>query len=149
MDRTLVHQIMTTDLISIERHLNIDVALELMHAHSVRRLPVVGPGMRLIGILTEKDVRIALPRALPAGMAASSYEELAPEIPTVGDVMAPYVYTLQPDQTVAHAAEQMANHKISGLPVVDNHKLVGIVTEYDIFRFVVAICADREARHAA
>ncbi|MCB0217965.1 MAG: CBS domain-containing protein [Caldilineae bacterium] len=154
MEDLLVRDIMTTDLISIDRHLKVAQALELMHAEGVRRLPVVVPGDRLVGIITEKDARLALPRVAEAGGLGGydglSYEGLhASEPPSVQDVMSHYVHTLTPNRSVAHAAELLAAHRISGLPVVEEGRLVGIVTAYDIYRLVADALVRPRVRAAA
>lgn len=135
MDQTLVRELMTTDIISIERQLKITQALEIMRAQNVRRLPVISRVGRLEGMITLNDVRIALPKGATA-IGDPVYGAVVEETPLVGEVMTDYVQTICPDKTVADAAKMMAVHKISGLPVVLDRKVIGIITESDIFRFV-------------
>ncbi len=131
MDRTTVRQLMTTDLVTITKELKCDVAIELMRSNNVRRLPVVGSGDRLIGILTINQAEIAMPK----GTSFWSGGE-AEEIPEVRDVMTDFVYTIEADQSIGRAAQMMANHKIGALPVVEEGRLIGIITESDLFRFL-------------
>ncbi len=139
MDHLTVRDIMSTDLISIDRHLKVNQALELMHSQQVRRLPVVEPGDRLVGIITEKDAQLAVAKASAVELAAADPWSATPTppLPTVQDVMTHYVHTIAPGRSVAHAAELLSSHRISGLPVVDGGRLIGIVTAYDVYRLVV------------
>ena len=135
MDQTLVRELMSTNVISIERQLKITQALEIMRAEGIRRLPVISRIGRLEGIITLNDVRIALPKGATA-LGEPVYGSMVEETPLVGEVMADYVQTISPDKSVADAAKMMAIHKISGLPVVLDRKVIGIITESDVFRFV-------------
>lgn len=131
MQLAAVKEIMSTEVFSIERELNITQALEVMRSHGVRRLPVVSKTGRVIGMISQNDCMIAMPKG-STGLGGTFY---AP--PTVEEVMKDYVYTIGPEESVARAAQLMVNHKVSGLPVVDEQKhILGIVTESDIFRYL-------------
>ena len=58
--------------------------------------------------------------------------------------MTDYVYTVEPEESIARAAQLMMVHKFGGVPVVKDRKLVGIITESDIFRFIIQEYADDE-----
>lgn len=107
-------------------------ALGLMRRHRIRRLPVVEEGA-LVGIVTWTDVVRVQPPAvggpwhipnLSAGVEVRHLMTAAPLI-------------LDPEMTIEHAAALMRRHKIGGLPVVEGDRLVGIVTESDIFEAFV------------
>jgi CBS domain-containing protein len=137
MFTTRVADIMTRDPVSIDRELRITTALEIMTANNVRRLPVVSSTGRVIGVISKNDILIALPRE-HGGLATT-----VADVPYVKEVMNDYVYTIGPDDTIARAAQMMVNHKISCLPVLDeNRKMIGIVTESDIFKFVAGELPD-------
>lgn len=131
MHRTAVREIMTDEVITITQNLKCDVAIELMRSNDIRRLPVVGTGGRVIGIITLNQAELAMPK----GSSFWGTGE-AEEVPSVKDAMTDFVYTIKPDQSVGRAAQMMANHKIGALPVVQDGELVGIVTESDLFRFL-------------
>lgn len=110
-------------------------ASHLMTERRIRRLPVVENG-RLLGILTYGDVRAALPSSL-SDQEMSGTAHLITQI-RVAQVMTHDPITVSQNATIGHAAELMLRYAISGLPVLDEEKrLVGIITESDIFRLVV------------
>jgi CBS domain-containing protein len=102
---------------------------------SFRRLPVV-ENDRLVGIVTLGDLREARPS--PA-TSLSIYElnYLLAKL-TVGQVMTHNPLTVSPHTPIPTAARIMLEHKVSGLPVVDENKRpLGIITESDIFRMLI------------
>jgi CBS domain-containing protein len=139
IELTTVRELMSTELITISRHTQCDVAIELMSSNDVRRLPVVSEGNRLIGIITLNQAELAL----PTGSSFWSEGE-GTLVPPVSDVMTDFVYTIKPDQSVGRAAQLMAVHKIGALPVIEEGKLVGILTESDLFRFLADQMPDPE-----
>ena len=131
MKDTLVQDIMNRDVIAIAPELGVDAAAELMRSNGIRRLPVVNATNRVIGIITIADALEVLPANLRNDEGFNRTEP-----PEVREVMADYVYTASPEEPVGVAARKMVNHKIGALPVVENLRLIGIITESDIFRFV-------------
>jgi acetoin utilization protein AcuB len=110
-------------------------AYNIMMQLGIRRLPVV-EGERLIGIVTLGDLREARPS--PA-TSLSIYElnYLLAKL-TVGQVMTHNPYTVRSETPIEQAARIMLDHKIGGLPVVDDESLpIGIITESDIFRMLI------------
>jgi acetoin utilization protein AcuB len=101
----------------------------------IRRLPVMKKN-RLVGIITRGDVR----GAEASGATSLNIWELNYILAKldVEKIMTPQPITISPEASLAEAAQVMLKHKISSLPVVDKQeKLVGIITESDIFRLVV------------
>lgn len=121
---------MTPDPVTTSKETTVFEALELMRKHRVRRLPVLENG-RLVGIVTESE----LLRVSPSPATSLSVFELNYLLSKmqVKDVMTKDVVTVTPDTTVEEAAVLMRDHVVSGLPVVENGKLVGIITETNIF----------------
>ncbi|GIK56312.1 MAG: CBS domain-containing protein [Chloroflexi bacterium] len=132
----LVKDWMTREVITAVPHMGVLDAGNLMRDKSIRRLPVVDADGRLLGILTHGDVREAKP-STTSSLSAWELNYLLARL-TVADIMTRPVLTTTPETTIGEAAQIMYQHKISGLPVLDNNdKLVGILTESDIFRMVV------------
>jgi CBS domain-containing protein len=114
-------------------------AAQLLEEFRIRRLPVTDENEHLIGIITITDIR----EAEAASSAVNNYEPDAEENwLAVADVMSRDVVTIDPDATVGQLAVRLMEHKIGGVPVVENipgqaqPRLVGIVTETDIFRMI-------------
>lgn len=97
-------------------------ALDLMHRRRVRRLPVTGPDGELLGIVTEGDLRFL---AKPQG----EHEERR-----VRSVMKTDVVTAEPQETLEAAARRIYIDRLRALPVIDAGRVVGIITETDIFK---------------
>jgi len=120
----------------------IDEALKLMRDSKVRRLPVLDKKGKLVGIVTEKDLLYVSPS--PA-TSLSIYElhYLISRI-KVEDVMAKDVITVTEYTPLEEAARIMADNKIGSLPVMRDGKLVGIITETDLFRIFLELLGARE-----
>ncbi len=140
--RHLVKDWMTPDPVTIAPSTTLPEANRLMKECNIRRLPVVENG-RLVGIVTLGDIREASPSA---ATALSIYElnYLLSRL-TVGQIMTRDPIIITPDTSIEAAARLMLEHKIGGLPVVDGTRVVGIITESDIFRLLVT---EGEFRHS-
>lgn len=136
MKRELVRDWMTTDVITITPDMTLPEAHQLMTNEEIRRLPVVDKAGRLIGIVSIGDVRSAEPS--PATSLSIWELNYLLSTLTVAKIMTSNPFTIAPDATLGEAARMMLEHRVSGLPVVDeqNH-VVGIITESDIFTMVV------------
>lgn len=134
MAQLAVKDVMTRDPVCIAPDLKVDIGLQMMRERGIRRLPVVGSTDRLVGIITLDQAAEAMPRG------STYFSEGALEaIPTVRDVMTHNVQTVAPDDAVVRAARIMLSHKVGALPVVADHKVVGIVTESDLFETLVGM----------
>ncbi len=101
-----------------------------MQDRRIRHLPVVDETGRLLGILTDRDIRHAA--FVPALADYLAWEARRLKAPRVRDVMTWSVVTTHPDVTLAEASFTMFQRRIGSLPVVDNGRLVGILTERDV-----------------
>lgn len=126
----LVKDRMTQNVVTVTPDITVPDALALMEEKGVRRLPVVNKE-QLVGIVTLLD----LVRASPSPATSLSIWELnylLAKLP-VKDMMAKNVKAVSPDMPIDEAAAIMRENKIGGLPVVQQGKLVGMITETDIF----------------
>jgi phosphoserine phosphatase RsbU/P len=112
-----VRRLMTTDPVRVEPDQPVQEALELMNTHRVGALLVAEPGGRLVGIFTERDF---LRRA---AAAADGWRTSA-----VRDWMSPQPYTIHPDAGWEEAVSSLERLRVRHLPVVEDGKLVGIIT---------------------
>lgn len=137
MKNLLVKDWMTTDVITITPETTLTDAAALMRDQNIRRLPIVSSDGKLAGILSQTDVMAAKPSdATTLDIWEINY--LLSRL-KVEKVMTPRPYTVFPDSTLKEAAQLMYDHKIGGIPVVDDHNVVvGIITESDIFRVLIA-----------
>jgi len=138
----LVGERMTRDLIVIRDNTPLDEAMKIMRDNKIRRLPVLNKKGALVGIVSERDLLYASPS--PA-TSLSIYElhYLLSKI-TVAEVMTTEVITVTEDTPLEEAARIMADNKIGGLPVVRDGKLVGIITETDLFKIFLELLGARE-----
>lgn len=122
----LVRDRMSRPAVTVRQDADFQKALALMQEKRLRRLPVVDDDGHLVGIVVERDLLVAAMRYLQSRVE-------------VGDVMSRNVVTVGPDADLNEVARTMLERKIGGLPVVEHGRLVGIVTESDIFRRFVEL----------
>jgi len=136
MKKVLVRDWMTKDPIAIPPTTPLPQVYQLMRKHNIRRLPIV-VDEKPVGIVTLGDVR----EARPSGATSLSIYEINYLLSSleIGDIMTENPFTVTPDDSLHDAAKIMLENKIGGLPVVEDGKLVGIITESDIFRAVIEI----------
>lgn len=115
---------MSSPVITLPKTTRAIDALELMQAKKIRRIPVMEAD-RLTGILTLGDLQAVL------GLQEHSARRAAT---LLGDIMTREVRTVVPDDPLERASRVMLDHDVSGLPVVEADRVVGIITESDIFR---------------
>lgn len=140
MKKELVKDWMTQKVITITPDTPLPDAHRLMTEHRIRRLPVVKDD-RLVGIVTLGDVREAEPSDATS-LSIWEINYLLSKL-TVEKLMTKNPIIISPDATLSQAAWTMLQYKISGLPVVDDAgRVVGIITESDIFRLVVKAWED-------
>ncbi|HQV70640.1 MAG TPA: CBS domain-containing protein [Thermoflexales bacterium] len=134
MDNLIVRNWMTADPVTVTPKTTLPDAHDLMKRRRIRRLPVM-EGDKLVGIVTLGDVR----EASPSDATTLSIYEMNYLLSrlTVEKIMSKNVLTITPTTPIREAAGMMLLHKVSGLPVMENDRLVGIITESDIFRVVV------------
>src|SRR5688572_23109891 len=117
-----VREWMSSPAVTLPSDTRVVDALELMAVRGIRRVPVLEDG-KLVGILAVSDLQSVV------GPGESSPRRAA----TLGDIMKRVVVTVRPDDRLERAARLMLEHGISGLPVVDDSAVVGLITESDVF----------------
>ena len=129
-----VRQWMTAPPVVVTAQTSLLDAYQYMNENDIRRLPVVTRDNMLVGILTMSDIQRTIPLFFQGADLAT---DLLLNDQKVQQVMTQYPITIDPDDTIRDAAELMLEYQISGLPVVENGRVVGVITESDIFRLVV------------
>jgi len=138
----LVHERMSKNPITITEDVPINQALKLMRDEKVRRLPVLNKKGELVGIVSERDLLYASPSPATS-LSIHELHYLISKI-TVGKIMTEDVITVSEYTPLEEAARIMADNRIGGLPVVRDRKLVGIITESDLFRIFTEILGARD-----
>ena len=115
-----VEDIMTRDVRTIDRNSTVEQAARMMKELNVGSIPVTENG-NVIGIVTDRDVVL---RNVADGRTAADTK--------VEEIMSRTVVTATPDMDVHRAADLMAQNQIRRLPVVENNRMVGIVSIGDL-----------------
>jgi len=131
----LVRDRMTPNPITATPDTSVKEALELLRNNPFRHLPVVDEEGRLVGITTEKSLVYASP-ASDISLSVFEVNYLLSRM-RLEQVMTREVVTVSPDLPVEEAARVMIDHQIGCLPVVEEGRLVGIISDTDIFRVFV------------
>lgn len=128
---------MTRSVITLSPETGAVAALELFRRHAIRRAPVVEHG-KLVGMVALSDLYRVLPTTVQR-------QELFGEcfVP-IGAVMSSPVRSLAPGQHLEDAARIMLEHKLGGLPVLEDGAIVGILTESDVFRALIGISSGED-----
>ncbi len=127
----LVRDLMTHEVTSVRRNDRLSLVDDVMRLGRIRHLPVVDDDdeTRIVGLVSLSDVfRGSLARALGYGTRA---QQKLLDMLFVKEVMTTELVTTTPDTPLAEAARLMARRKLGCLPVVEEGKLVGILTEGD------------------
>jgi len=136
----LIGERMSQPVISISKDMPIQDALELFKTSLIRRAPVLQDG-KLIGIVSDKDLLDASP-SQATSLSVWELNYLLSKI-TVREVMTRNVFTVQVDTPIEEAARLMADNKIGGLPVLEGEKVVGMITETDLFKIFLELLGAR------
>jgi CBS domain-containing protein len=130
-----VRDIMSPNVITVDPETAMIDARQRMAAARIRHL-VVMENSRVVGIVTDRDIRLNLPSPATS-LSVWEMNYLLARL-TVGGVMTRSVLVIDSGRPLSEAARIMMDHKIGALPVVDDGRLVGIVTESDFVRAVAA-----------
>jgi acetoin utilization protein AcuB len=130
----LVVELMTKSVISVTRDTPVLEAMKIMREHDFRRLPVVDEDGRPVGVVSLRSIeslkpQSGLPMIWQIGPWASHH--------VVGDVMRKKIVSVKPTDTVEYATNKAQTAKVGTLLVIEDSKIVGVVTTNDIFYNVV------------
>jgi acetoin utilization protein AcuB len=129
-----VSDLMTKSPISTDPQTPVLEARQMMTAKRIRHLLVTDDG-KLVGIVTDRDIRLNMPSPATS-LSIWELNHLIARM-TAGSVMTKKLVTVGPHQDARDAALLMLDNRIGALPVVDHGQLVGIVTETDLLRAFV------------
>lgn len=128
-----VRDFMTMDPVVIEQCKSVSEAKRLLDLHYFRHLPIVSDG-KIVGILSDRDVHrsLAVAESVKTICGVDADGELQ-----IAEIMTANPICLHPDDPLKHAAKIMVDRKIGCLPVCDEDRLLGIITETDILKVFV------------
>lgn len=126
-----VQKYMSTNPHSIGREQPLAKAHDVMREHKIRHLPVLDGG-RLIGMITLRDLHLV-----------ETLKDVDPKKITVEEAMSSTVYSVSPDAPLDDVVAEMAEHKYGSAVVMQNNKVVGIVTTVDVCRALAELLRGR------
>ncbi|MEW6287313.1 MAG: CBS and ACT domain-containing protein [Chloroflexota bacterium] len=132
---------MSRPVISVTPETPINDALAMFKKEHIRRAPVMKDG-KLVGIVSEKDLLNAAPSSATT-LSVWEMNYLISKV-KVKNVMTKKVITVSRDTPIEEAARIMADKKIGGLPVVDGDRVVGMITETDLFKVFLELMGARD-----
>ena len=124
---------MTKDVRTLNREQTLRDAWEMMRIHRIRQIPIVD-GAIMVGIVTDRDVRRAMP-SLFNKMDEKEFDRVLDTTP-IERVMTKEPFAIRPEDSLRKALDLMLEHRVGGLPVIEDARLVGILTETDFLRLL-------------
>lgn len=127
---------MSSPAVVVPETLTLPEARRLLTEKHIRRLPVVDQAGQLVGIVTEGDVNRVSDSHVTDVREYNLYFHVS-DLP-IREIMTRHVVTVTPDTSVAEVAKLMLTRRIGGVPVVQGERIVGMITESDLFREIIA-----------
>lgn len=134
-----VSRSMTRQVITVDPDVRIFDAQELMQANDIRHLPVVEKDDKLVGIVTDRDIRSALPYSFFKKSLDETEKEKISEL-RVKDIMSKKPISISPTYTIQDALLVIQDSRVGALPVVDEQgKVTGIISVRDLLRAFINV----------
>lgn len=132
------NELMTPEPYTVLESERLSNAIDLMHEHDVRQLPVVDEHGRLVGIVTDRDLRQALSAHL--GTELETGQDVLETYALVGEVMTGGPITVLPDEGIEEIIDILLSTKVGGLPVVNMENTpVGMISYMDVLAAIQEI----------
>jgi acetoin utilization protein AcuB len=137
MNEAIVKDFMRHPVVTISAEAGLDRALLIMRTQRIRHLPVVEEDHRMVGLISDRDLRLSM-QEMEQGPGGAPKGYFLPALTKVRTVMVTNIITATPDMPLSKAATVMSERKIGALPVLEgtDKKLVGILTETDMLRLL-------------
>ena len=129
-----IKNLMSEDIITIDKDQNLSDALKLLRKHNVSRLPVTN-NKQLVGIISERDIADKL--------GSSKYESMPASRLHISSVMVKDVFTVPQTMQLDEVARLMLENGIGSVPVMEDDEMVGIVSKADFVTLAVGIAFDK------
>ncbi|WP_099158794.1 acetoin utilization AcuB family protein [Virgibacillus ndiopensis] len=128
-----VEKIMNTRVITLSPKATIAEALQLLHEHRIRHIPIINSDRSVIGIVSDRDVRDASPSIFSKDTDQNVLQN------EIQSIMSTPVVTVHPLDFVEEIAGIFYEEEFACLPVVSNDKLIGVVTEKDMLHTLIQL----------
>ncbi len=138
----LIRHWMTSDVISATPDMSVLKASGLMEKHNIRRLPVINEQQQVVGIVSDRDIKDAAP-SKATSLDIHEIRYLLSEL-KVKDIMTANPVCIAPHDTIESVAMLMEERGFGGLPVTENNKLIGIISDNDVFKVLISITGARQ-----
>jgi len=127
---------MTPNPVTLSPEESLMEALQLMRLRKIRRVPVVSTAGKLVGLLTEGDLK----RAEPSTLSDTQEQfNVVMEGTQVNRIMIQNLVTATPDTPLIDAARTLFRNKYGALPVLEGEKLVGMLTDHDLIGALIKV----------
>lgn len=131
-----VRDMMQQNVLTVTPTMSLAQVQRLMHDKRIRHLPVVS-GRHLVGIITDRDIRDASPS--PGTSLSKGEIHYLMDTTPVRTCMSRHVVTVHPDDDMVQAVRILLVHKYGCVPVVEEERLVGLITETDCLQAFLAV----------
>ncbi|HLQ98046.1 MAG TPA: acetoin utilization AcuB family protein [Candidatus Dormibacteraeota bacterium] len=129
----LVEDIMKRNVITLPPTASIHEALALLRQHHIRHIPIIDEEDHLVGIISDRDIRDALPSIFENESDHTDFQK------SVQFIMSYPVITVHPLDFIEEIARIFYDEEFASLPVVSNNKLVGLITEKDMLYTLIQL----------
>lgn len=137
VDEVRVRDVMNVNVATVHASHSMPLAASIMELERVRHVPVIDDERRVVGLVTHRDILAAQLRVVAEAPAGPLEGPVLLDLSVpVSRVMRTEVWTIQSNALAATAARLLRDHRFGCLPVVDDGKLVGMVTESDLLALV-------------
>lgn len=129
----LIEQIMKKDVITLPPSATIANAISLLEEHRIRHIPIVDDNKKIIGIISDRDLRDASPSIFESAIEKPQLNH------KVQSIMSHPVITIHPLDFVEEVAKIFYDQEFAALPVTRNERIIGIVTERDMLDTLIQL----------
>jgi acetoin utilization protein AcuB len=138
-----VREWMTPEPFALTEGDRVKTAVQHLLSAGIRHVPVLRDDL-LVGIVTDRDLRRALP-SLEAGASPEKYQAFM-EQTTLGEIMTADPVTCTPDTDVRDVVEIFVDRKFGAIPVVEGDRVVAILTQIDVLRAFLSVLEEGATR---
>ncbi|MFG6686287.1 CBS domain-containing protein [Mariniflexile sp. HNIBRBA6329] len=134
-----ISKIMTVPVITLKKNDSLETAERLFKKYHIRHIPVVS-GNAVVGMLSYTDLlRLSFADVTDDLDSDADADAMVYNMFTIKQVMKRHIVTVTSSNSIKEVAEILATKEFHALPVVDNNKLVGIVTTTDLIKYLLKL----------